>query len=216
VYSLSLTYILGWILEARSFAGSLISKLSGLGVMLIAVGDSSFLSFPEGNDLLLVILSTGRTWEHMAYYVVMTIVGSILGCLLLYTVGRRGGSPLLRRRFSQEKIDRAEGLYKKYGLLTIAIPSILPPPMPFKIFVLSAGVFRVKIGEFITAVAIGRTIRYSTWGVLGVLYGDSAKDFIQQNLRTVGVFLVGLLLVATTGVIFFLIYRKRTKRRESV
>ena len=160
-----------WLVKLGSSASNLLSSLGGPGVMCLAIGDSSFLSLPEGNDLLIVVLSAGKSWGNMAYYVAMTITGSVLGCLLLYSVGRKGGSPMLRRKFSTEAIARAERLFERYGILTVLIPSILPPPMPFKIFVLSAGVFRLKVLEFLMAVAIGRTIRYSMWGILAVLYG---------------------------------------------
>ena len=160
-----------------------ISTFGGLGVMLLAIGDSSFLSVPEGNDLLIVVLSAGKSWSTMAYYVAMTTIGSVLGCILLYFVGRKGGSPLLKRRFSQVKIDRAEELFNRYGIRdSLLIPSILPPPLPFKIFVLSAGVFRMNVLSFLTAIVIGRAMRYSIWGVLAVLYGNPVKRFMQQHL----------------------------------
>ncbi|NLT67121.1 MAG: hypothetical protein GXX84_11005 [Acidobacteria bacterium] len=192
-----------WLAKLAGTASEFITSLGGPGVMVLAIGDSSFLSVPEGNDLLIVILSAGKSWGNMAYFVSMTILGSVLGCLLLYTLGRKGGSPMLRRRFSQENIDRAERLFKKYGLLTVVIPSILPPPMPFKIFVLSAGVFRVKALEFLTAVVIGRTIRYSMWGILAVLYGNSVKLYMQQNLDLIGMILFGgfALLILVTAVV---------------
>lgn len=192
-----------WLAKMAGTASEFITSLGGPGVMVLAIGDSSFLSVPEGNDLLIVILSAGKSWGNMAYFVSMTILGSVLGCLLLYTLGRKGGSPMLRRRFSQENIDRAERLFKKYGLLTVVIPSILPPPMPFKIFVLSAGVFRVKAVEFLTAVVIGRTIRYSMWGILAVLYGNSVKLYMQQNLDLIGMILFGgfALLILVTAVV---------------
>ena len=191
-----------WLARFGSSVGSLIANFGGPGVLLLAMGDSSFLSVPEGNDLLIVILSTGGSWGHMAYFVGMTIIGSVIGCLLLYSVGRKGGSPMLRRKFSEQNIERAERLFEKYGILTVVIPSILPPPMPFKIFVLSAGVFRLKAIEFITAVVIGRTIRYSMWGILAVLYGNSVKLYMQKNLNTIGLILFGgfalILLVTLT------------------
>jgi membrane protein DedA with SNARE-associated domain len=202
-----------WLAQFISAGRALITSLGGPGVMILAICDSSFLSIPEGNDALIVILSTGGSWGHMAYYVSMTIMGSILGCLLLYSVGRKGGSPMLRRRFSQQNIERAEKLFEKYGLLTVLIPSILPPPMPFKIFVLSAGVFRVKTWEFLTAVLIGRTIRYSMWGILAVLYGNSVKLFMQQNLNIIGLvlFIIFALAIAAT----FIVYLRRMKAREA-
>jgi membrane protein DedA with SNARE-associated domain len=202
-----------WLAKLASAIGAFIAGLGGLGVMILAIGDSSFLSIPEGNDLLIVILSTGKSWGNMAYYVAMTIIGSIIGCLLLYSVGRKGGSPWLRRKFSPQTIERAERLFEKYGLLTVIIPSILPPPMPFKIFVLSAGVFRVKAIKFLWAVLIGRTIRYSMWGMLAVLYGNSVKLYMQHNLKLVGIFLFGLFALVVAVTIVY--YRRRMRTSKS-
>ena len=202
-----------WVAEFFSAVYGFITSIGGLGVMILAIGDSSFLSVPEGNDLLIVILSTGKSWGNMAYWVSMTTLGSVIGCLLLYSVGRKGGNPLLRRKFSTQKIERAERLFKKYGLLTVLIPSILPPPLPFKIFVLSAGVFRLRVLEFVTAVVIGRTIRYSMWGILAVLYGNSVRIYMQENLNTIGTILsVGFVLVAITVIIYYV----RRKRANSI
>jgi membrane protein DedA with SNARE-associated domain len=202
-----------WLAKFGSSASSLIQSLGGPGVLLVAVADSSFLSIPEGNDVLIVVLSTGGSWGNMAYYVSMTVIGSVIGCFLLYSVGRKGGSPLLRRRFSEKKIERAENLFKKFGILTIIVPSIIPPPMPFKIFVLSAGVFRVRLPVFLTAVVIGRSVRYCMWGILAVLYGNSVKAFMQQNLREIGIILVGLFALVAASAIFF--YTRRTKRARN-
>jgi membrane protein YqaA with SNARE-associated domain len=175
--------------------------------------DSSFLSIPEGNDILIVILSAGKSWERMAYYVGMTTLGSILGCLALYTVGRKGGNPLLKRRFSAETVEWAEKLYERFGILTVVVPSILPPPTPFKIFVLMAGVFKLPTWEFIMAVAVGRTIRYSMWGVLAVLYGQAVKEYMQQNLPRVGLVLFGILLLTLVAIAGIYIQRLRARRR---
>jgi membrane protein DedA with SNARE-associated domain len=199
-----------WLAKFGSSASSLIQSLGGPGVLLVAVADSSFLSIPEGNDVLIVVLSTGGSWGNMAYYVSMTVIGSVIGCFLLYSVGRKGGSPLLRRRFSEKKIERAENLFKKFGILTIIVPSIIPPPMPFKIFVLSAGVFRVRLPVFLTAVVIGRSVRYCMWGILAVLYGNSVKMFMQQNLKEIGIILVCLFVLAIASAIFF--QTRRMKR----
>ncbi len=190
------------------------TRTGGFGLMLLAMGDSSFLSVPEGNDVLLVMLSTGNTWENMAYYVAMTIAGSVSGCLLLYLVGRKGGSPLLRRRFSEKSLGRAERLFERFGVLTVFIPSILPPPCPFKIFVLSAGVFRLKIWEFLAAVVVGRTIRYSMWGVLAVLYGGAVKSYMQKNLPVLGIALFAALLLVIGVLAVAYVRRVRAGRLE--
>ncbi len=201
-----------WLIELGSSIGAALSGFGGLGVMLLAICDSSFLTVPEGNDLLIVILSTGKSWGNMAYFVGMTVIGSVIGCLLLYSVGRRGGNPILRRKFPQQKIDRAEALFKKYGILTVLIPSILPPPLPFKIFVLSAGVFRLNVLEFLMAVVIGRTIRYSMWGILAVLYGNAFKQYMQQNLNSIGTILLILFALVLAAVFAFYLYRLKSGR----
>ncbi len=189
------------------------AALDGPGLLLIAVADSSFLSIPEGNDLLIVILSIGKGWGRMAYYVAMTTIGSIIGCMLLFSVGRKGGNPLLRRRFSPDTVEWAEQLFAKYGALTVVIPSILPPPCPFKIFVLVAGVFRLPVWTFVTAVAVGRSVRYSMWGVLAVLYGARVKTYMQQNLPLVGIFLFAAFLLILAAIVGVYWHRKRAARR---
>lgn len=198
-----------WLARLGSSASSLVATFGGPGVLLLAIGDSSFLSLPEGNDLLIVVLSTSRSWSHMAYFVAMTITGSVLGCLLLYSVGRKGGSSMLRRRFSEQNIERAERLFKKYGIMTVVVPSILPPPMPFKIFVLSAGVFRLRALEFLAAVVIGRTLRYSMWGIFAVLYGNSVRLYMQQNLNVIGMVLLGGFVLFAAVVLTCYLHRKR-------
>lgn len=201
-----------WLAKLGASISNLLSSLGGPGVLCLAIGDSSFLSVPEGNDLLIVVLSAGKSWGNMAYYVGMTITGSVIGCLLLYLVGRKGGSSLLRRKFSSQAIERAERLFERYGILTVLIPSILPPPMPFKIFVLSAGVFRLKTLEFLTAVVIGRTIRYSMWGILAVLYGQSVKLYMQQNLDLIGMILFGGFALAAMAGVFYYFRHMRVSR----
>jgi membrane protein DedA with SNARE-associated domain len=144
----------------------------------------------------------------------MTITGSVIGCLLLYLVGRKGGSPLLRKRFSPKSIERAERLFARYGILTVVIPSILPPPMPFKIFVLSSGVFRLKPWEFLAAVAAGRTVRYAMWGILAVLYGNAVKLYMQENLQFVGIVLIACFALAVAVTITYYVHRMRVNKMQ--
>ena len=95
-----------WFLKLGSQITEFFSGYGGVAVLLLAIADSSFLSFPEGNDLLIVILSTGGSWSNMAYFVCLTVTGSVIGCLLLYTVGRKGGRAILKKKFSVQKIER--------------------------------------------------------------------------------------------------------------
>ena len=198
----------GGLLDAWQRYGDFFAGFSGLLVLLLAIADSSILSVPEGSDVLIVILSTGKSWGNMAYYVSMTVTGSIVGCLILYSIGRKGGRAILRKRFSEKKIERAERLYNRHGLAAVLISSVLPPPLPFKIFVLSAGVFSLSPSRFFSAIVIGRTIRYSMWGVLAVLYGNRIKVFLMENMRSVGI-AICLALVVIAAVSALLYTRKR-------
>jgi membrane protein DedA with SNARE-associated domain len=185
-------------------------SLGGPGLFLIALADSSFVSLPESNDLLIVVLSTGATWGGMSYFVLMTVMGSVVGCTLLYLVGRRGGN-FVARRLKQDRLERVSATYRRWGVWAILIPSILPPPTPFKAFVLSAGVFQVPLNRFLFAVFVGRTIRYAMWGILAVLYGEWAKDFLEHNIHSVGLI---LLLVILGGILSYFVLRYFRGRPE--
>jgi membrane protein YqaA with SNARE-associated domain len=171
------------------------------GLMLIAIGDSSFLSLPEVNDAALMALSINnplRMWEMAT----MTVIGSVIGCCLLYAVGRRGGEAMLHRRFAAEKVQKVRAWYQKYGMLAVIVPSLLPPPLPFKIFVLSAGAFEISWTRFILAVAIGRSIRYFSEGLIAVWYGQRAMQIVADNFATFGVVLATLIVAATLIIVF--------------
>ncbi len=188
----------------------LVQSIGGPALLLVALADSSFLSIPEGNDILIIALSTGQTWGVMTYYVLMTIAGSVIGCSLLYTVGRRGGG-FVEKRLPHQRLEEMRALFARWGIWTVMIPSILPPPTPFKIFVLSAGVFQLPFPKFLALVFVGRSIRYFMWGILGVLYGQAAKLFLQNHVQTVGLTLFVLLL----GIIVsFFLLRRRTRKKS--
>jgi membrane protein YqaA with SNARE-associated domain len=181
--------------------------LGGPGLFLIAFLDSSFLSFPEVNDLLIIWLTTQHP-HRMPYYALMTTLGSIAGCLALYTVARKGGEAFLRRRFKEGHVDRAMAVFRKYGLLAILVPSVLPPPVPFKIFVVGAGVARVKLWHFITAIAVGRGFRYFGEGLLAVWYGEAAGEFLKENSRPIALGVAAACLVG--GIAYIYWQRRRT------
>jgi membrane protein YqaA with SNARE-associated domain len=181
-------------------------ELGGVGLFVIALLDSSFLSFPQVNDILIIVLST-RNPALMPYYAGMSLLGSVIGCLMLYTVVRRGGEMFLRKRLKGRYLDRALGLYQKYGLLAVAVPALLPPPVPLKVFILLAGTAKVSPLRFGLAIALGRGIRYFGQGYLAVLYGARAADFMKQYGAQIG---IGLAAAAVTGGIIVVRLRRRT------
>ncbi len=169
------------------------SELGGLGLFIIAALDSSLLSFPQVNDLLILYLST-KNPARMPYYALMTTLGSLVGCLVLYAIARKGGEVFLRRRFSAERVDRGFHLYQRFGLLAVIVPALLPPPTPFKLFVLMAGAARVSPLKFGLAILVGRGIRYFGQGYLAVRYGERAAAIVQENGSMVGLALATLAL----------------------
>jgi membrane protein YqaA with SNARE-associated domain len=179
--------------------------IGGPGLFLIAFLDSSFLSFPEVNDLLIVLLVINHP-ERMVFYATMSTLGSITGCLALYYVGRRGGTALLEKRFKGGKAEHAANLMRRYGAMALIVPALLPPPAPFKIFVLMGGVAHIPLRTFIWAIGVGRGVRYFGEGILAVLYGRQALDYIHENGRTVGLVLGVLVLVG--GVAYYLWKRR--------
>src|SRR2546430_4785916 len=168
--------------------------LAAPAMVVIGALDSSLLSLPEINDYLVV----SRCFKQPSaafYFPLFAATGSVIGCLVLYTIMRRGGQALLRRRFSRENIERVELAYARYGFLAIAIPALLPPPMPFKIFVATAGALEYPRWRFVLTVMIARGLRYTVEGALAVFYGERVLVFMRDN---------GLVILSVVGAVLVL------------
>jgi membrane protein YqaA with SNARE-associated domain len=157
----------------------LIPTLGPFGLFVVAFFDSSFLSVPEINDVLVVTSSAGNPATAWMYVLAATL-GSLAGCSALWYVGRRGGEAFLVRRFGRDRVDQTRAHFKKWDILALAIPAMLPPPMPFKIFVLSSGVFGIPYRRFASTLIVARGLRYVFWGVMGATYGDEALALLQR------------------------------------
>ena len=195
--------VLAWI---QAFAVA----IGGPGLFIIAFLDSSFLSFQQVIDLLVVtsVLQHPHWWP---YYAGMSTVGSILGCLAIYSVARKGGEALLRRRFSAATVDRAQSVSQRYGVLALLVPSLLPPPAPFKLFVLLAGVSGLAPVRFALTIALGRGLRYVGIALLTLWYGQQTLAFLETNGRTVAYWLAG---IVTVGVLATLVWRQLRRRQD--
>jgi membrane protein YqaA with SNARE-associated domain len=180
--------------------------LGGPGLFLIAFLDSSFLSFPEVVDLVIVIAITAEK-QRIFYYPLLATVGSMGGCFALYLLGAKGGEAFLRRRLHERHADRALAIFQRHGLLTIIVPSLLPPPFPFKPFVLAAGVAGIRPVDFLLAVALGRGIRYVGEGLLAFFYGERAARFIRENAGPVS-FVVAVVILSG-GLVWIWIQKRR-------
>jgi len=185
--------------------------VAGLILGLVAVGDSSFLSIPEGNDFLVVYFSIIES-PMMPYFVLVSAIGSVLGSLILFSMGRKGEGMFLTRRFSPERVERIRNWFRKYDIWAILIPCVIPPPMPFKLFVLTAGVLKFKYSRFIVATMIGRLVRYGIWGVLAVIFKDYIKYFMKHHLLELGVGMLVFLVLLGVGSYLFTLGRRRVTR----
>ena len=184
--------------------------IGGPGLFTIAFLDSSFVSLPQINDILVVLMVTGNK-ALMPYYAAMATLGSVAGCWVIYSLAKKGGETFLGRRLRPGHAERALALYKRHGLLALMVPALLPPPAPFKLFVLMAGVAKVRPLQFVVAIGVARGARYLALGLLTIRYGDAAQELMQTHGRDVALWLAaGIVLIA---VIWWLL-QKRWSRKE--
>ncbi len=149
------------------------------GLFVLCLLDSTFVPLPSFADLLLIGLSmTNPHW--MPVYVFLAVLGSTIGCVILYFISRRAGGRALRK-FSPAKQKRVKDLIDRYDVLSVLVASLMPPPFPFKLFVISAGVFRFNLIRFTIAIFAGRLFRFLLEGYLAVRYGMQAKEVLARE-----------------------------------
>lgn len=171
----------GWKQKIVAFAGA----LGAPGLLLISFLDSSFLTFPVINDLLLIELAIQHPLR-MPLYAAMAMTGSVLGCVLLYFVARKGGEAFFRKK-AGGRARAVRHWVEKNGFGGMLLAALLPPPTPFKVFVFAGGVFEVPLGSFVSAIGLARAIRYFGFGYLAVRYGNQAMPFLAQHKVEVAV-----------------------------
>jgi membrane protein YqaA with SNARE-associated domain len=198
--------VIAWL---QAFAAA----IGGPGLFIIAFLDSSFLSLPQINDLLVITMVVQHP-ARMPYYAAMATLGSVAGCLALYAVARKGGDAFIRKRVSGQRVTRITGTIRKYGVLAIIVPALLPPPAPFKLFVLLAGVAGVRFWPFVISVAVGRGVRYFGIGLLTLWYGRQAITFLETHGREVALWLAASALVA--GAVYVFWRQSRRRRGEAL
>lgn len=190
----------------------LVPTLGPFGVFLVAFVDSSFISIPEINDII-VITAAARHPETAWIYVLMATLGSLAGCAVLWGLGRRGGEAFLVKRFGAERVEKTRQAFRRWDVLALALPAILPPPMPFKIFVLSAGVFGYPWRRFAVTLLVARGLRYTVWAVGGVIYGDEALAALRRTdlwfSRNIGAVIAVTVVLILAGVGFWMLRRRR-------
>jgi len=185
---------------------ALAMSMGAPGIFLVAFLDSSILSLPEIADLLIIYMVTKRP-SLFLLYVGSATIGSLVGCLVLYFIGKKGGAALVHKRFDSAAVGRTLDAFRRHGVMAVLVPSILPPPAPFKPFVLLAGVADISVGRFTAAILIGRGARYSLEGLLALWYGERALAFMRDHGIQVAIAAIALLVVG------FLVYLYWPRRR---
>lgn len=168
-----------WWAKLQHWIGATLPALGAGGIFLAAFLDSSLVSLPLINDFLLVELSVLHP-ARMPLYAATATVGSLAGCLVLFYLARKGGEVYFHRH-AGGRAERIRGWLQHNSFLAVAVPAILPPPMPFKLFVLGAGVFQVGVRPFSLALVAGRGFRYFALGFLAVRYGEQAQRAMVEH-----------------------------------
>jgi undecaprenyl-diphosphatase len=183
----------------------LLIGFGALGVFGIALLDAAFIPLPGGPDVVVMALSH-HSHAMMPLYVAAAVLGSTIGSLFLYFLARKGGEAALRK-FSPEKRRRVEDMINRYDIWALLLAAVLPPPFPFKLFVLSAGAFRMELWRFVTAMVIGRGFRFILEGVMAVQFGEHAADIFKQHYPKIG-------LGIAAAILFILLFNNLLKRRR--
>jgi len=194
---------LNFLRTLASNLGAFLAAYGGWGLMAISALDSSVVPIPGVNDLLLIHLSA-RLPLRMPLYVLATTVGSVLGAYVMFALGY-GGRRMVRRRTAQERSGRVRRWLEQNDFLSVLVISLLPPPAPFKLFLVTAGAMRVRPWRFGMALLVGRGVRFGIEGFLAVRYGEQAEAYLRNH------FAGATLALAGAAVLLYLIFRKIRK-----
>ena len=176
------------------------------GLFTVALLDSTFVPLPSSADALMLVLSTTHP-NWMLLYAFMATAGSALGCLILYLISRRAGARALNR-FSERKQARVKYWIERYDAISVLVATLLPPPFPFKLFVVTAGVFRFSLLRFMLAIIAGRAFRFLLEGYFAVKYGLQAKEILAKYYPWIGLSLVA-------AIVLFVVLKRVLRRGQT-
>jgi membrane protein YqaA with SNARE-associated domain len=184
--------------------------LGALGFVPLGLLDSSIVPLPGSMDVLTIILAA-RSPELWFYYAVMATIGSVLGGFVTYRLARKGGEKSLEKRLSVKTMKRVVKLFERWGFAAIAIPALLPPPMPLVPFLLAAGAMQYSVKKFLLAMALGRIARYTILAYLAARYGRKMLPFLLQHGHPVLAAVVGV--IVTAALVYFVFRGIKSKKR---
>jgi membrane protein YqaA with SNARE-associated domain len=158
----------------------LLAPLGIWGVFAIAFADSALLGMPVDAAVAFYVYKDHR---RLLFYVLMASLGSALGSIPLYVIGYLGGEKVLRKRISEERFQRIHRSFEEHEFWALMFPGMLPPPMPFKLFVLGAAVFEMRFRDFLAAVFAGRFVRFATLSLLTLWFGPQIVELAGTVFR---------------------------------
>jgi membrane protein YqaA with SNARE-associated domain len=182
--------------------------LGALGFLPLGLIDSSIIPLPGSMDVLTIILAA-RSPELWWYYAVMATVGSVLGGFVTYRLARKGGEKALEKRLSAKTVKRVTKIFEQRGFAAIAIPALLPPPMPLVPFLLAAGAMQYSVKKFLLAMTTGRIVRYMILAYLAARYGRKMLPMLAAHPLVLG----GVGVVMMVAVVYFVTRGMRSKKK---
>lgn len=200
-----LKHILG---SYTDYVRALLIPLGPWGIFLIAFIDAAFLGIPMDP---LVAYFVYRRPELFWLYTLMGAAGSALGSVVVYYVGRKGEEVLLEKRIPKQKLQRIRRAFERHEFLALMIPAMLPPPTPFKFFVLTAGGLKMRLDHFLLAIFAGRMLRFTILSVLTIFFGPQIVTLTANLIKQHSPWLLAALAV---GLAVWLLWRRRRGAAE--
>jgi membrane protein YqaA with SNARE-associated domain len=189
-------------------------QLGGLGLIPLGLLDNSPIPLPGSMDVLTILLSA-REQQWWLYYALMATAGSLLGGFVTYRLARKGGKEALERRFPRRNMEKVYKVFSRWGFGAVAIPALLPPPIPMTPFLFAAGAMQYPAKKFLAALALGRLVRYSALAYLSARYGRQIIAFIEEHGHPAILTILGVVLVAACVAFLFLRRKKTSKRKRT-
>jgi len=186
--------------------------LGGIGLIPLGLLDSSVVPLPGSMDVATILLSA-RDKRLWFYYAAMASLGSVLGGFLTYRIARRGGEQALTKRFSKKRVEKVVNTFEHWGFAAIVVPALLPPPFPFVPFVIAAGAMQYSRTKFLTALTIGRLIRYTLLALLGATYGRQILSLFSHHVYAT--IFIALGIVAAVVIIVLLVRKPHSSGPRS-
>ena len=187
---------------------SWLERLGGLGLIFLALADNSVVPLPGSMDALTVILSAHqKNW--WPYYAVMATIGGLTGGYVTYALGRKGGKEALEKKLPKPKAEKIYDIFNRHGFWSLFLPALLPPPVPFSLFLVAAGALQYSRRKFLVAVGVARAIRYTALAYLGSRYSRQIFGFFHAYYQPILWIFIGVAVLGGIAAITYIWKRKR-------